>query len=218
MRHDGVAEHPEPMRASHTFGPPDRKAHHPLDELGHQASSIVSWPGCGSSEDVFPSSDCGLVWTPCNVRARLRKSPLARVVLFASSVVGVGSSLFDHAPVSAYCRDITVSDVIVSPAPLATFFSRCAAACLWSSCATGVGSSAKTVASGLLAFVPLGRFHLFAAARFSIRPPLPSAACGVGNDEEPLALHPHFGKVGEDSGESESKVPCDVFSDDEAGS
>lgn len=151
-----------------------------------------------------------------------------------SLALGVGSSLFDHAPVSAYCRDITVSDVIVSPAPLATFFSRCAAACFWSSCATGVGSSAKTVASGLLAFVPLGRFHQFAAARFSIRPPLPSAACGVGNDEEPLAsvgcpgvgrsysappdMHPHFGKVGEDSVESESKVPCDVFSDDEAGS
>jgi hypothetical protein len=56
----------------------------------------------------------------------------------------------------------------------------------------------------------------------------------VGNDEEsgplvtgpdigcannaPFRIEPDFGKVGEDDVESERKVACDVFKDDESGS
>jgi hypothetical protein len=38
--------------------------HHPLDELGAQAASIVSWPGCGAPDRRFPPRDRGCVVSP----------------------------------------------------------------------------------------------------------------------------------------------------------
>jgi hypothetical protein len=40
----------------------------------------------------------------------------------------------------------------------------------------------------------------------------------VGAKSAPLRIEPEAGKVGEDIGESEGKVPCDVLKDRELGS
>lgn len=95
------------------------------------------------------------------------------------------------------------------------------------SCDRGVGSSAFTW--------PFNRSSCFRLPPLDKWPPRASAALGVpSNDEQPGALmrgthvgssynapscnHPHFGKVGEDPVESESKVACDILSDNKSGS
>jgi hypothetical protein len=40
------------------------EAHHPFDEGGVKASSIVNWPGCWPSDDGFPAVDGGSVSAP----------------------------------------------------------------------------------------------------------------------------------------------------------
>jgi hypothetical protein len=48
-----------------------------------------------------------------------------------------------------------------------------------------------------------------------------AAVCGtdlVRAKSAPLRIEPEGGKVGEDVGESEGKVPCDVLKDPESGS
>lgn len=67
VRHNSIAEHSQPVRSGDTVSPPDRKPHHPLHELGAQASSIVSWAGGNGSEGSFPPSNRGLVRAPSDV-------------------------------------------------------------------------------------------------------------------------------------------------------
>ena len=88
---------------------------------------------------------------------------------------------------------MTVSDVIVSPAPLATFFARCASGCFWSSWATGVGREKESVA--LVTRSNVGS----AKAR-------------------PSSVIPELGQVTEDDSKSEWNESCDVFQEDECGS
>lgn len=57
---DSVSECPElgsAGQARHGRDVAVRQAHHPLDELGGQTASIVSWPGCRSARDRFPAAD-----------------------------------------------------------------------------------------------------------------------------------------------------------------
>jgi hypothetical protein len=85
-----------PFRGWHVAHVALREAHHPLDESGVKASSIVNWPGCWPSEDGFPAGDGGAVSAPLDASESsdgLTVAPgLGDWLLPYGVAVGVGSS------------------------------------------------------------------------------------------------------------------------------
>jgi hypothetical protein len=73
-----------------------REAHHPLDEPGAKASSIVNWAGCRASEDVLPAGDGGAISAPLDASessdGRTAAPELGDWLLPYGVAVGVGRS------------------------------------------------------------------------------------------------------------------------------